>query len=129
MINAQVKKISNGFIATQTTPPPAQGGIDTVFAATVAEVVYWLGRMFDPINGGAAALATKAKSAPAPSIIAPPEDATVGQMAGVVTIASGGFVVTQFPALGSGAQFVEVYCVNMDAVSAALTEIFAPPVL
>jgi hypothetical protein len=126
MINAQVKKISNGFITTQTSPPPAQGGIDTVYAATIPEVVYWLGRIFDPVNG-APALASS--SAPAPQIIAPPSDPTVGQQASVNTIASGGFVVTQFPSVGSGAQMVEVYCVNMDAVSAALTEIFTAPVV
>jgi hypothetical protein len=126
MTNAQVKRISNGFIATQFSPPPAQGGIDTVYAATVAEVVYWLGRMFDPVNGAPAGARA---SAPAPSIIAPPSDVTVGQMASVATVASGGFVVTQVPFIGSGAQMVELYCVNMDAVSAALTEIFAPPVV
>jgi hypothetical protein len=123
MINAQVKKISNGFIATQLSPPGA--AIDTVFAATIAEVVYWLGRMFDPVSG---APALDAQDAPAPQIIAPSADPTVGQLAGVGTIASGGFVVTQIPFMGSGAQLVEVYCVNMDAVSAALTEIFTAPV-
>jgi hypothetical protein len=123
MINAQVKHISNGFIVTQMSPPPAQGGIDTVFAGTVAEAVYWLGRIFDPLAPAAAAA-----NAPAPQVIDPSADPTVGQFANVGTIASGGFVVTQVPFIGSGAQQVELYCVNMDAVSAALTEIFTPPV-
>jgi hypothetical protein len=126
MINAQVKHISNGFIVTQTSPPPAQGGIDTVYAGTVPEVVYWLGRIFDPVNGAPAAASA---SAPTPQIIDPSTDPTVGQFASVSTVASGGFVVTQVAFPGSGAQQVELYCANMDAVSAALTEIFTPPVV
>jgi hypothetical protein len=122
MIQANVKYISNGYIVTQLGAlPPA---IDTVYALTIAEVVYWLGKMFDPV-AGAPALA--AQDAPAPSIIEPSADPLLGQLAMVATIASGGFLVTQVPSIGSGAQFVEVYCVNMDAVSDALTQVFTPP--
>jgi hypothetical protein len=125
MINAQVKHISNGFIVTQTSPPPAQGGIDTVYAGTVPEVVYWLGRIFDPLATPAAARA----GGPAPQIIDPSADPTVGQFANVATIASGGFVVTQVAFPGSGAQQVELYCATMDAVADTLTQIFTPPVV
>lgn len=50
-------------------------------------------------------------------------DPLLGQEADVQLVESGGFLVRQlFPA-----KQVETYCVNMDAVSAALNAIYAPP--
>lgn len=52
-------------------------------------------------------------------------DPMLGQMAEVTAVESGGFLVVQQPS--QVARRIETYCVNMDAVSAALTTIFTPP--
>jgi len=53
-------------------------------------------------------------------------DPTLGQQAEVSAVASGGFLVVQQPS--ATAQRIEIYCVNMDAVSDVLNEIYATPV-
>jgi hypothetical protein len=143
MTVANIRYISNGYIVGANVPTaPA---LQSVYALTIPEVVYWLGRIFDPITG-ATAVALSADTdiereierltqlqerlqtgAPAPHIIEPADDPLLGQRANVEEIASGGFLVTQIAAPGSGAQFVEVYCATMDAVSDTLTQIFTPP--
>lgn len=53
------------------------------------------------------------------------DDPLLGQQAEVSAVEAGGFLVLQQP--GKSAERIETYCVNMDAVSAALTAIFTPP--
>jgi len=53
------------------------------------------------------------------------DDPMLGQQAEVTAVDSGGFLVVQQPS--RVAQRIETYCVNMDAVSALLTQIFTPP--
>lgn len=121
MTTANVKSISNGFTISHTAivqPIP-----ESIYAATIPEVIYWLGRVFDPFAPAGFERAPLG-SGPVPTIIEP-TNPMHGQQAQVATIASGGFVVTQIPYLA--AQLVEVYCANMDAVADALTAIFAPP--
>lgn len=50
-------------------------------------------------------------------------DPLLGQQAEVTAVASGGFLVRQL----APAPIIETYCVNMDAVSAALEAIYTPP--
>ena len=52
-------------------------------------------------------------------------DPLLGQQVEITTVDSGGFLVVQQP--NNGAQRIEVYCVNMDAVADLLNEIFAAP--
>lgn len=121
MTTAAIRYITNGYIVQ------GHGGAgaapESVYALTIPEVVYWLGRIFDPIVYAAPPARERV---PAPQIINPPLDPLLGQTANVVTIATGGFLVQQNASM-SGAKFVEVYCVDMDAVSTALTQIFTPP--
>lgn len=120
MTVANVRYITNGYIVGANVPTaPA---LQSVYAATIPEVVYWIGRIFDPI------VAAAPLPGGTPTIIVPPDDPLLGQRASVEEIASGGFLVTQVPSPVSGGQFVELYCVSMDAVSDALTQIFTPPV-
>jgi hypothetical protein len=125
MTTATARYISNGYIVTWQSA--AGGGIvvpPSVYAGSVPEVVYWLGRIFDPVANPAARQAAKEV---APQIIQPGNDALLGQQAQVTDIASGGFLVTQFPSAAGAAQMVEVYCPTMDAVADALTQIFTAP--
>lgn len=52
-------------------------------------------------------------------------DPMLGQQAEVTAVASGGFLVVQQSS--PVAQRIETYCVNMDAVSDLLNEIYGPP--
>lgn len=123
MTIANVRYISNGYIVGGNVPTaPA---LQSVYASTIPEVVYWLGRIFDPLTG--AAVAFEREAAAAPRIIAPADDPLLGQRANVETIASGGFLVTQVPGMPGISVLVEVYAANMDEVSALLTEIFTAP--
>lgn len=151
MTIANVRYITNGYIVGANVP--AAPTLQSIYAGTIPEVVYWLGRIFDPITG-VSTLASKADThragiaredivreidrltalqeqlrEPEPDLqlIQPADDPLLGQRANVETIASGGFLVTQLPSTPGNAQMVEVYCVDMDAVSATLSQIFAPP--
>jgi hypothetical protein len=149
MTTANVRYISNGYIVdwqgSVTIGVPA-----SLFAGAIPEVVYWLGRIFDPVANPAAMRRQvsaqddvaeriqfytqwqnllRDQPSVAPQIIEPADDPLLGQRASVIDVASGGFLVTQVPnvAIAPGAQFVEVYCANMDAVSDALMQIYTPP--
>jgi hypothetical protein len=55
---ANVKYIANGYIIT------SQGGTivpATLYAATVPEVVYWLGKIFEPYAAAAAASSARSR--------------------------------------------------------------------
>jgi hypothetical protein len=124
MTQATVRYITNGYIVNWSG---GSGGSivvpPSVYAGSVPEVVYWLGRIFDPVaNPG-----PMQRSAPEPQIIQPADDPLLGQQAQIIDIASGGFLVTQFPNLGTGARAIEIFCTNMDAVSDTLTQIYTPP--
>lgn len=55
-------------------------------------------------------------------------DPLLGHEAQVIVVESGGFLVRQMSGgIASSAQMIETYAVNMDAVSALLTQIFTPP--
>jgi hypothetical protein len=107
MSSASVRKISNGFIITSagSTAIPS-----TLYAATIAEVPYWLAKVFDPIVTAA------------PQIGIPPTMQSDTETATVTTFASGGFLVTHTAVGGR----VEVYCANLDAVADTLTQVFTP---
>lgn len=121
MTTVNVKYISNGYIVRAFGSAQQ---LDSVYAATIPEVVYWINRMFDPITGAAPPFARNATAAPR---IIENTDVLLNQEAQVEKVASGGFLVRQQPSPG-GARMLEVYCVDMDAVSAALTEIYTAPV-
>ena len=124
MTTATARYISNGFIVNWQGA--GGGGVvvpPSVYAASVPEVVYWLGRIFDPV---AASTPLSRSKNPAPSTIVPADDPLLGQQASVEDVASGGFLVRQLPS-AAGAKFVETYCVDMDAVHGQLNLIFAPP--
>lgn len=123
MTQATVKYISNGYTITHTQivqPVP-----EAIYAGSIPEVVYWLGRIFEPFApaGFAAAPAGSGPGA-APAII-DNTDPLNNQLASVETIASGGFVVRQMGSIAGPT--VDVWCVSMDAVANALTQIFTPP--
>jgi hypothetical protein len=119
MTTATVKYITNGYTVQSFGSPAVP---DSLYAATIPEVVYWLGRLFDPL----APARLEAAGSVAPRIINN-NDPLLGQQAQVETIASGGFLVRQFPNPPIGGQLVETYAVDLDAVSALLTQIFTPP--
>jgi hypothetical protein len=125
MSQATVKYISNGYTVVSLGNAVVP---DSLYAATIPEVVYWLGRLLDPLApaGAEAAPARSCIKMPAPAIIDGADDPLQNQQAQVATIKSGGFVVTQLPNM-NGAELLDVYCVDMDAVSAALTAIYTPP--
>ena len=126
MSQATVKYISTGYTVQSSGNAVVP---ESLYAATIPEVVYWLNRLFNPLApaGAQAAPARSCIKAPAPAIIDGADDPLQNQQSEVATIASGGFVVRQLPNV-NGAQLIDVYCVNMDAVSAALTAIYTPPV-
>jgi hypothetical protein len=119
MTTATVRYISNGFTVnwqgSQAIGVPA-----SLYAATIPEAVYWLGRIFDPVAQPPA----QSRSA-APQIVEN-TDPLLGTEAAVTDIASGGFLVRQqSPTLTP--RPIETYCANVDAVSDLLTLIFTPP--
>jgi hypothetical protein len=122
MTTVNVKYIANGF--TVNWQGSAVIGVPaSLYAASVPEVIYWLGRVFDPVN------APPAQRSVAPRAIVN-TDPLLGQQANVIDIASGGFLVTQLPsAAGNGVQMIETYAPTMDAVSDLLTQIFTAPAL
>ena len=142
MTNTNVRYISNGYIV-EWAGSPTIGVPAKLFAASIPEVVYWLGRIFDPVANpnsreaivrlleeyDAQAKRVAERSIAAPQIIEPADDPLLGQQAQVSDIASGGFLVTQLPSAfpGGGSKFVEVFCANMDAVAQVLTVIYTPP--
>lgn len=125
MTTSNVRYITNGYIVTASGLGVA--ALESIYAATIPEVVYWLGRIFDPINSATQSLSKAGPPNATPMIITPADDPLLGQSAKVDTIASGGFLVTQFAGPVPSAKHLEVYCPNMDAVSDALTAIFTPP--
>lgn len=54
------------------------------------------------------------------------DDPLLGQDVQVSTVESGGFLVRQMPG-AAGGKMIDTYCVNMDAVSDLLTQIYTPP--
>lgn len=55
-------------------------------------------------------------------------DPLLGLEVQVTAVESGGFVVRQLPAPNlPGVQMIDTYCVNMDAVSTLLGQIYTPP--
>jgi hypothetical protein len=124
MTTATVKYISNGYIVTGGEFPPSVP--QPLYAATIPEVVYWLGRIFDPIVLQEPLTFSKA---PEPHLIAPINDPLLNQLATVGKVASGGYLVTQIPSIigGAGQPIIDVYCVNLDAVAQVLTVIYTPP--
>lgn len=123
MSSATVKYIANGYTVASfgSAAVPA-----TLYAASIPEVIYWLGRLFDPLAPAAMAQSSGNAATPTPRVIEN-DDPLLGQQAQVETIASGGFLVRQLPSMGAGGQIVETYAVDMDAVSALLTQIFTAP--
>ena len=119
MTIVNVKYITNGYIVRAFGSAQQ---LDSVYAGTIPEVVYWVGRMFDPITGAAPPLT---RTGPAPQII-DNTDPLLNQEAQVEKVASGGFLTRQQGGL-SGAKQLEIYCVDLDAVSTALTQIYTPP--
>jgi hypothetical protein len=109
MSSASVRKISNGFIITSAGSAAIASQL---YAATLAELPFWLGKVFDPVVTAQAQFAAPA--------MATPNDA--GQVQ-INTFASGGFLVT-YSAVGGK---VETYCANMDAVSDTLAQVFTAP--
>lgn len=143
MTTATVKYISNGYIVTGSNFPPSVP--QPLYATTIPEVVYWLGRIYDPIvqtsslEGQVTAfesllfqvreLLEDRPSEPTPQLIEN-SDLLLGQLANVDQVASGGYLVTQVPSpTGTGnRQTIETFTTTMDGVSDLLTEIFTPPV-
>jgi hypothetical protein len=121
MTTATVRYIANGYTVnwqgSQSVGVPA-----SLYASSIPEAVYWLGRIFDPVS----------QSPPLPRGGAAPQivennDPLLGVEAVVLDIASGGFLVRQqSPTMTP--RPVETYCPNVDAVSDLLTQIFTPPV-
>jgi len=120
MTTATVKYISNGF-TVNWAGSQAVGVPASLFAASIAEAVYWLGRIFDPVAQPAAL-----RSDAVPRVIVS-NDPLLGQQANVIDIASGGFLVTQLPNITAGGQIVETFAPTMDGVADLLTQIFTPP--
>lgn len=116
---ATVRYIQNGF-TVNWSGSQAVGVPASLYAASIPEAVYWLGRIFNPV-----ADASTPPAKVAPRVIVN-DDPLLGQEAYVSDIASGGFLVKQglFPDAGRP---VEIYCVDMDAVHGVLNLIFAPP--
>ena len=126
MTTATVRYITNGYTVnwqgSQAIGVPA-----SLYAGSIAEAVYWLGRIFDPVAQPAAPAPPAARALGTPRTI-DNTDPLLGQQAQVIDIASGGFLVTQQPsALTGGLRMIEVYCVDMDAVHAVLAQIYTPP--
>lgn len=123
MTIATVRYIANGF-TVNWAGSQAVGVPASLYAATIPEAVYWLGRIFDPVAAAPASLTPK--KAPAPRII-DSADPLMGQEAQVTDVASGGFVVRQNSVPGGGMRPYEAYSSTMDGVSDLLTQIFTPP--
>lgn len=121
MTTATVRYIANGYIVTSLgqTMVPA-----TLYAGTIPEVVYWLGKLFEPYAAAAAATLATVQPRSVEN-----NDPLLGQEAQVTNVESGGFLVRQQPNFATGAKSIETYCVNMDAVSDQLTQIFTAPVV
>lgn len=121
MTTATARYIQNGFTVNWSG---GMGGAINVpanlYAASVPEIVYWLGRIFDPLADPGRA---PNGAAVEPNIIES-SDPLLGTEAQVSDVASGGFIVRQQSIM---AKAVEVYCVDMDAVHGQLNLIFAPP--
>ena len=152
MTTATVRYITNGstvnWQGSQAIGVPA-----SLYAAQLPEAVYWLSRIFDPVAQPTAPApaqegVTQAQqdvekranffsqwkeklSKPEVSQrVVENEDPLLGQQAQVIDIASGGFLVSQFPNVSptaAGMRIIETYCVDMDAVHGQLNIIFAPP--
>jgi len=119
MTTATVRYIANGFTVnwqgSQAIGVPA-----SLYAATIPECVYWLGRIFDPV-----AQPPAQQRGPSPQIVEN-TDPLLGMEAAVTDIASGGFIVRQ-QGVALTTRPVETFCPNVDAVSDILTQIFTPP--
>jgi hypothetical protein len=130
MTTATARYIWNGYIVTWSGTSGGSGLVvpPSVYALSVPEVMYWIARIFDPVANPSTTFkaAPERERTPAPSIIEPPDDPLLGQQAQVIDVASGGFLVTQMPSI-AGAQFVEVYCADLDTVHAMLAQIFTQP--
>lgn len=119
MTTATVRYIANGY-TVNWSGSQAIGVPASLYAASIPEAVYWLGRIFDPVGdpGGAP------RNSPAPRIVES-DDPLLGVEGIVSDIASGGFLVRQqTPNLSRP---VETYAATMDNVAQLLTVIFTPP--
>jgi hypothetical protein len=117
--SATVRYIANGYTVnwqgSQAIGVPA-----SLYATSIPEAVYWLGRIFDPVAQPPVPPATRA----APRVVEN-TDPLLGTEAQITDIASGGFIVRQFPT--AGGRLIETYCVDMDAVHGQLNLIFSAP--
>jgi len=119
MTQATVRYITNGY-TVNWSGSQAVGLPASLYAASIPEAVYWLGRIFDPVSQSPPARRE------AEAQIVENNDPLLGMEAYVLDIASGGFLVRQQgPTLTP--RPIETYCANIDAVSAMLTQIFTPP--
>jgi hypothetical protein len=123
MTTATVRYITNGF-TVNWSGSQAIGVPASLYAASIPEAVYWLGRIFDPV--GEPPPAPPRGRAPSPRIIEN-ADPLLGTEAAVGDIASGGFLVRQQAGAAMSVVPIETYCVDMDAVHGQLNLIFAPP--
>jgi hypothetical protein len=121
MTTATVRYITNGY-TVNWSGSQAIGVPASLYAATIPEAVYWLGRIFDPV-----AQPPALRAEPSPQVVEN-NDPLLGMEAVVSDIASGGFLVRQQSATLTPRP-VETFCANVDAVSDLLTLIFTPPVV
>ena len=119
MTTATVRYISNGY-TVNWSGSQAVGVPASLYAASIPETVYWLGRIFDPV-----AQPPALQRGVTPQIVEN-TDPLLGVEAVVSDIASGGFLVRQ-QSPTAAFRPVETYCTNIDAVSDQLTQIFTPP--
>lgn len=121
MITANVRYIANGYIVNSQGQNlvPAQ-----LYAGTIPEVVFWLGKVFEPYAPAAAA----ARNTVQPAVVEN-TDPLLNQEAVVSSVESGGFLVRQNPnfSMPDSNKIIDTYCVSLDAVSDQLTLIFTPP--
>lgn len=121
MTTANVRYIANGYIVNSQGQNlvPAQ-----LYAGTIPEVVYWLGKVFEPYAPAAGATSNRAQPKSVENT-----DPLLNQEAVVSSVESGGFLVRQNPnfTIPGANKVIDTYCVSLDAVSDQLTLIFTPP--
>lgn len=126
MTQATVRYIANGYVV-QSAGGPAFPAL--LYAASIPEVVYWLGKVFDPLgtNAMVAQSAAAPKAAAAPRVVAA-DDPLLNQEAVVQDLENGGFLVRQQPS-AVAPKMVDTWCASMDEVANVLTAIFTAPPL